>query len=86
MFQESVCEDNASFDLSSIDIASCIEDCTQCIDLLMEKEEQGFSEEGSGLVPSILRIGFYYICGSNVSARFWMLYLFVLSCLMSKLI
>lgn len=58
MFQESVCEDNASFDLSSIDIASCIEDCTQCIELLMEKEEQGFSEEGSGLVPSVLRIGF----------------------------
>ena len=28
----------------------------------MEKEEQGFSEEGSDLVPSVFRVGFYYTC------------------------
>jgi len=42
---ESVCESNASFDLTSFDIASCIEDSQQCIEILMEKEEEGFTEE-----------------------------------------
>ena len=44
-----MCENNASFDLTSFDIASCIEDASQCMEILMEKEEQGFSDEGIDL-------------------------------------
>ncbi|XP_066910360.1 regulator of telomere elongation helicase 1-like [Clytia hemisphaerica] len=36
---EGVCESNASFDLTSFDLASCIEDCQQCVELLMQAEE-----------------------------------------------
>merc|ERR1711962_1050644 len=41
---ESVCEDNMSFDFTSFDVASCIEDCQQCIELIMQKEEEGLAD------------------------------------------
>nr|XP_047125665.1 regulator of telomere elongation helicase 1 isoform X2 [Hydra vulgaris]XP_047125666.1 regulator of telomere elongation helicase 1 isoform X2 [Hydra vulgaris] len=40
---ESHCENNASFELSSFDLASCIEDSQQCIEILLQKEEEGLT-------------------------------------------
>ena len=42
---ESVCEDNMSFDFTSFDLASCVDDCQQCIEALMQKEEVGYVDD-----------------------------------------
>ena len=57
--QESVCESNASFDLTSFDIASCVEDCQQCIEILLQAEEEG-NLLGEGNVIYVL-LGFYFL-------------------------
>ena len=49
---ESVCEDNMSFDFTSFDVASCVEDCQACVEILMEKEA-----EGRSLTSLNLRVG-----------------------------
>eukprot|EP00794_Sanderia_malayensis_P019946 gene19946-21899_t len=36
---EQICEDTASFDLTSFDLASCMEDCDECIRILQENSE-----------------------------------------------
>lgn len=41
---ESVCEDNMSFDFTSFDLASCVDDSQQCIEILLQKEEEGFTD------------------------------------------
>lgn len=42
---ESVCEENSSFDLTSFDLASCIEDCQHCIETLLQQEEDGTMQD-----------------------------------------
>lgn len=46
---EKTCEEAASFDLTSFDIASCIEDVSQCIELIdcREQNELGVDEGGA---------------------------------------
>lgn len=48
-----MCENNASFDLTSFDLASCIEDCQQCIEMLMQYEEDP-SLFNEGMLANVL--------------------------------
>lgn len=49
MFQEKTCEEAASFDLTSFDIASCIEDVAQCIEFIECREHNDLNvEDGAG--------------------------------------
>lgn len=49
--QEKTCEESASFDLTSFDIASCIEDISQCIELIECREHNELAvEEGAGTI------------------------------------
>ena len=51
VFQEKTCEESASFDLTSFDIASCIEDIAQCIELIECREQNELAvEEGAGTI------------------------------------
>ena len=50
-FQEKMCEETASFDLTSFDIASCIEDVAQCIEFVECREHNELDvDEGTGNV------------------------------------
>lgn len=50
-FQEKTCEETASFDLTSFDIASCIEDIAQCIEFIecREHNELQDTNEAAGI-------------------------------------
>lgn len=57
VFQEKTCEESASFDLTSFDIASCIEDIAQCIELIECREQNELAvEEGAGTI--IIQLSF----------------------------
>ena len=50
LFQEKTCEDSASFDLTSFDIASCIEDVMQCIEIIECREHNELNaDDGAGV-------------------------------------
>lgn len=53
--QERVCEDSASFDLTSMDIAHCISDITHL--LVAKKEEESLEEEGGREGPGCMEPG-----------------------------
>jgi len=53
LFQEKTCEESASFDLTSFDIASCIEDVTQCIEFIDCREHNELNvDEGAGMLKN----------------------------------
>lgn len=41
VFQERICEEAVSFDLTSFDIASCVEDLDRCLETVTRMEEEG---------------------------------------------
>ena len=51
LFQEKTCEDSASFDLTSFDVASCVEDVAQCIEIIECREHNELNvDEGAGVL------------------------------------
>ena len=48
LLQEKICEDSASFDLTSFDLASCIEDINQCLEFVLSKEGHLDIDDGAG--------------------------------------
>lgn len=69
--QEKICEDSASFDLTSFDIASCIEDIDQCLNFVLSKEDGFDVDERAGRTTVIE-------CAFCVVNMFWSLSLDVL--------
>ena len=57
-FKEQICEEAMSFDLTSFDIASCIEDLDKCLDILTNLDEEGisttFDGQGEGNASKII--------------------------------
>ena len=55
-FQEKTCEETVSFDLTSFDIASCIEDVAQCIEFIECREHNELQDTNEAAGKHLIQV------------------------------